>query len=81
MARPKTRVEPWITIAVRVEPSLHRAMSEALSDPLYLRIPPGKIQEFINSAIRHELERRGHSCDTQSLNSLSPTGAPLTVDF
>jgi hypothetical protein len=62
MPRVSTKLEKWPQVNIRLEPSLYRALNKALADPLYLQLPKGAVQNFITTAIRHELERRGLPC-------------------
>lgn len=82
MGRPPFKLTKWEQVNVRIEPTLFKAMKTALTDPLYLRLPPGKIQDFINAAIRHELELRGLPCAIAfSESTTSPKSSTETEFF
>lgn len=72
-------------VNARIDPALHRALLDYLSDPLLTITPRGALATFIEVAIRNELAKRGvtecHSNPTPSTESLSSPATLQLPDF
>jgi hypothetical protein len=68
-------------VGVRLDPEVYRAMYAHLSDPLYLNLPKGAVETFINLAIRRELLARGIECNYSESSSSTTTPGTPPVEF
>lgn len=82
--------KPFKQVNIRLPLDLYTQVEACLYSPLYLKLPYGKVQEFVTAAIVRELEARGAykplppppPCEpSPSTSSSTPSGTIDAVEF